>query len=116
VVLVVFPDIQLLDLVGPLEVFSMADRFSDSEVSEYVTEVVSPDGGVIRASSGLEIGANRAIGACVGPIDTLVVVGGQGVAQAIVDDRLVAWTRSAAPRSRGGDIVFFFGVFFFFCP
>jgi len=66
VVLVVFPDIQLLDLVGPLEVFSMADRFSDSEVSEYVTEVVSPDGGVIRASSGLEIGANRAIGACGG--------------------------------------------------
>ena len=100
VVLVVFPDIQLLDLVGPLEVFSMADRFSDSEVSEYVAEVVSPDGGVIRASSGLEIGANRAIGACGGPIDTLVVVGGQGVARAIVDDRLVAWIRSAAQRSR----------------
>jgi transcriptional regulator GlxA family with amidase domain len=64
VVLVVFPDLQLLDLVGPLEVFAMADRFSDSEVSEYVTEVVSPDGGVIRASSGLGIDANHAIGAC----------------------------------------------------
>jgi transcriptional regulator GlxA family with amidase domain len=100
VVLVVFPDLQLLDLGGPLEVFAMADRFSDSEVSEYVTEVVSPDGGAIRASSGLEISANRAIGACRGPIDTLVVVGGRGVAQAIVDDRLVAWIRSAAQRSR----------------
>jgi transcriptional regulator GlxA family with amidase domain len=99
-VLVVFPDLQLLDLAGPLEVFAMADRFSDSEVSEYATEVVSPDGGVIRASNGLEIGANRAIGACRGPIDTLVVVGGRGVAQAIVDDRLVAWIRSAAQRSR----------------
>jgi transcriptional regulator GlxA family with amidase domain len=100
VVLVVFPDLQLLDLAGPLEVFAMADRFSDSEVSEYATEVVSPDGGVIRASNGLEIGANREIGACRGPIDTLVVVGGRGVAQAIVDDRLVAWIRSAAQRSR----------------
>jgi transcriptional regulator GlxA family with amidase domain len=100
VVLVVFPDLQLLDLAGPLEVFAMADRFSDSEVSEYATEVVSPDGGVIRASNGLEIGANRAVGACRGPIDTLVVVGGRGVAQAIVDDRLVAWIRSAAQRSR----------------
>jgi transcriptional regulator GlxA family with amidase domain len=100
VVLVVFPDLQLLDLAGPLEVFAMADRFSDSEVSEYATEVVSRDGGVIRASNGLEIGANRAIGACRGPIDTLVVVGGRGVAQAIVDDRLVAWIRSAAQRSR----------------
>jgi transcriptional regulator GlxA family with amidase domain len=100
VVLVVFPDLQLLDLAGPLEVFAMADRFSDSEVSEYATEVVSPDGGVIRASNGLEIGANRAVGACRGPIDTLVVVGGRGVAQAIVDDRFVAWIRSAAQRSR----------------
>lgn len=100
VVLVVFPDLQLLDLAGPLEVFAMADRFSDSELSEYVAEVVSPDAGAIRASSGLEIGANRAIGACRGPIDTLVVVGGRGVAQAIVDDRLVAWIRSAAQRSR----------------
>jgi transcriptional regulator GlxA family with amidase domain len=100
VVLVVFPDLQLLDLAGPLEVFAMADRFSDSEVSEYATEVVSPDGGVIRASNGLEIGANRAVGACRGPIDTLVVVGGRGVAQAIVDERLVAWIRSAAQRSR----------------
>jgi transcriptional regulator GlxA family with amidase domain len=100
VVLVVFPDLQLLDLAGPLEVFAMADRFSDSEVSEYATEVVSPDGGVIPASNGLEIGANRAIGACRGPIDTLVVVGGRGVAQAIVDDRLVAWIRSAAQRCR----------------
>ena len=102
VVLVVFPDLQLLDLAGPLEVFAMADRFSDTEVSEYATEVVSRDGGVIRASNGLEIGANRAIGACRGPIDTLIVVGlsGRGVAQAIVDDRLVAWIRSAAQRSR----------------
>jgi transcriptional regulator GlxA family with amidase domain len=100
VVLVVFPDLQLLDLAGPLEVFAMADRFSGSEVSEYATKVVSPDGGVIRASNGLEIGANRAIGACRGPIDTLVVVGGRGVAQAIDDDRLVAWIRSAAQRSR----------------
>jgi transcriptional regulator GlxA family with amidase domain len=100
VVFVAFPDLQLLDLAGPLEVFSMADRFSDSGVNEYVTEVVSPDGGVIRASSGLEIGAHRAISTCGGPIDTLVVVGGQGVAQAIVDDRLVAWIRSAAQRAR----------------
>ena len=100
VVFVAFPDLQLLDLVGPLEVFSMADRFSDSGVGEYAIEVVSPDGGVIRASSGLEIAAHRAIGTCGGPIDTLVVVGGQCVAQAIVDDRLVAWIRSAAQRTR----------------
>jgi hypothetical protein len=38
VVLVVFPDLQLLDLAGPLEVCAMADRFSDTEVSELGTD------------------------------------------------------------------------------
>jgi transcriptional regulator GlxA family with amidase domain len=54
VVLVVFPDLQLLDLVGPLEVFAMADRFSDSEVSEYVTEVVSQRNIHVVSANGFE--------------------------------------------------------------
>jgi transcriptional regulator GlxA family with amidase domain len=100
VVLVAYPDIQALDLTGPLEVFSMANRFSARGGGEYLTEVVSPNGSAIRATSGIEIAAHRAIAACKGPIDTLVVVGGEGVAQAVRDDRLIAWMRSAARRSR----------------
>jgi len=100
VVLVAYPDIQALDLTGPLEVFSMANRFSARGRGEYVTEVVSPDGGAIRATSGIEVAAHRAIAACCGPIDTLLLVGGEGVAQAVRDDRLIAWIRSAARRSR----------------
>ncbi len=100
VALVAYPDLQALDLIGPLEVFSMANRFSAAGSDEYLTEVVSPDGGAVRATSGIEITAHRAISACRGPIDTLLVVGGEGVAQAARDDRLIAWLRSAARRSR----------------
>jgi transcriptional regulator GlxA family with amidase domain len=100
VVFVAYPGIQALDLTGPLEVFSMANRFGARGAGEYLTELVSPDGGAIRATSGIEIVVDRAIAACKEPIDTIVVVGGEGVAQAVGDDRLIAWIRSAARRSR----------------
>src|SRR5581483_9886480 len=37
---------------------------------------------------------------CRGPIDTLIVAGGFGVQDAVEDDLLVGWVRSAARRSR----------------
>jgi transcriptional regulator GlxA family with amidase domain len=100
VTLVGYPDIQALDLTGPLEVFSMANRFNAGGRAEYLTEVVSPAGGAIRATSGIEIAAHRTIAACAGPIDTLVVVGGEGVARAVNDRQLVDWIGSAARRCR----------------
>jgi transcriptional regulator GlxA family with amidase domain len=100
VVFVAFPDVQALDLVGPLEVFSMANRFSATSTPEYFTEVVNAGGGAIRTSSGIDIAAHHALGSSHGRIDTLVVVGGVGVAQAVADDQLIDWIRSAAQRAR----------------
>lgn len=99
VVFVAYPDIQALDLIGPLEVFSMANRLSAGG-DKYAMEVLSPDGGAIRATSGVELATHRGIADCRGTIDTLVVVGGEGVARAIEDDRLIAWIRSVARKSR----------------
>jgi len=98
VVFVVYPGLQILDLTGPLEVFSSANRRAGG--SAYTTEVVSADGGTVRASCGLDVGARRSLRTCRGPIDTLVVVGGDGTRQAIHDDRLIAWIRAAAGRAR----------------
>jgi transcriptional regulator GlxA family with amidase domain len=100
VVFVTYPDFQALDLTGPLEVFALANRFSAAGRAEYRTEVASPNGRAMRATSGIEIAAHRAITACRGPIDTLVVVGGLGVSHAVDDENLVAWIRSASGRSR----------------
>jgi len=100
VVFVIYPDFQALDLTGPLEVFALANRFSAGGQAEYRTEVVSPHGRAIRTTSGIEIAADRAISACRGPIDTLVVVGGLGVSHAVNDEDLITWIRTAARRSR----------------
>ena len=54
VVIVTFESAQILDVTGPLEVFSTASRFLPD--APYQTDVVSPAGGPILASSGLSSG------------------------------------------------------------
>lgn len=97
-VLLAFPDVQVLDVTGPIEVMAMANRLGAAPV--YEIEVVTGSGGPVRASCGLTMLADRATGECRGAIDTLVVAGGLGTAAAAGDERLTAWVRSAARRSR----------------
>jgi transcriptional regulator GlxA family with amidase domain len=97
IVLLAFDRFQALDLVGPAEVFSMASRLEDGA---YATEVVSAQRGEISSSSGLHLRPDRSLSACRGPIDTLVVVGGEGVPVALRDPGLVRWIARAAPRCR----------------
>jgi transcriptional regulator GlxA family with amidase domain len=95
VVLVAYEDMQLLDLTGPLEVFAMANR---QVPDTYVVEVVSPEGGMVRSSSGLVVGTRPL--SRRRPIDTLMVIGGQGTLAAMQQEALVRWVRAAAARSR----------------
>jgi transcriptional regulator GlxA family with amidase domain len=96
VVVVGFPDVQALDVVGPLEVFAMANR--NGADPAYATALVSASGQPITTSSGLSVGTARI--SRREPIDTLVVAGGTGTAAAMADDRLVAWLRTAAANAR----------------
>jgi len=101
VIFLVYPDLQILDLTGPFEGFALANPLASSDGRNcYELEVVSVDGLPVRSSSGLEVAPHVSIDASVGPIDTLVVVGGTGTVDAVRDERLVAWIRSAARRSR----------------
>ncbi len=112
IVFVVYPDLQILDLTGPVEVFAMANRlWSLLDPAEdrlegpvrdrpYQVDVVSTDGRSVRSSCGLEVAPHRSLATSAGPIDTLVVVGGIGTAEAVRDEPLVAWIASAARRSR----------------
>ena len=97
VVLAGFDDFQALDLVGPAEVFAMAARI---ERDGYSTEVVASRGDAITASNGLRIGVDRTPTGARGPIDTLVVVGGNGVPAALEDRGLVSWIERSASRAR----------------
>jgi transcriptional regulator GlxA family with amidase domain len=97
VVIVAFPDVQTLDVTGPAEVFSLAARLGHAQ---YELELVAPQAGAVTASSGLRLVPHRALSACRGRIDTLVVAGGMGVEQALREERVAAWLRAAAGRSR----------------
>ena len=80
VVIVTFDAAQILDVTGPLEVFSTASRFVDS--AAYRTEVVTTRGGPVMASCGLEFASSQ-LSDVVGPVDTLIVAGGTGMHAAI---------------------------------
>ena len=80
IVIVTFDSGQILDVTGPLEVFSSASRFLPAV--RYRTQVVTTRGGTVRANCGLEF-ASSAIGDVIGPVDTLVVAGGSGMDQAV---------------------------------
>jgi transcriptional regulator GlxA family with amidase domain len=97
VLIVAFPGVQSLDVTGPLEVFATAAHLADGA---YHVEVVASEAGPLRTESGLRILPERALSACRGPIDTLVVAGGLGTVDARRDERLIAWLREAATRSR----------------
>ncbi len=97
IVLLGFDRFQALDLVGPAEVFSMASRLQQGA---YSIEVVAARNSEISSSSGLRLRPDRSLGACRGPIDTLVVVGGEGVPDAMQDRGTLSWIAKAASRSR----------------
>jgi transcriptional regulator GlxA family with amidase domain len=98
VVVVGYPAVQALDVVGPIEVFSTANRISDA--THYDIAVAARAGGPIRAMSGLTIGVDHRLGALRGRLDTLVVAGGDGTADALRDRALVDGIRRLASRSR----------------
>jgi transcriptional regulator GlxA family with amidase domain len=96
VVLVAFDDCQSLDLIGPNEVFSVASRLVEGS---YSVEIVAPARS-FSSWSGVRMEAHGTIAGCRGAIDTLMVVGGDGVSAAERDERLIAFLRRAAARSR----------------
>ena len=53
IAVVVVEDFQLLDLAGPVDVFRMATRFGVEPAYELL--VASPDGGPVRAESGVQV-------------------------------------------------------------
>jgi transcriptional regulator GlxA family with amidase domain len=102
VLFVVYPDIVLLDLVGPLQVFTHARRH-ESVAPAYSTHVVSAHGGQIATNTIVEIGSaaltDWTSAAARNPIHTLVVVGGDGAIEAAQDQPFVAQVRVLADRS-----------------
>jgi transcriptional regulator GlxA family with amidase domain len=104
IVMLAFPDAQIIDITGPLEVFGRATRWMTDErgsrVPAYTVEIVAAKAGPFATSSGIRMIADRAIANVRGPIDTLLVAGGQGTADALRDRALIEWLRGSIRRTR----------------
>ena len=96
VLILAYDGVQSLDVTGPLEVFAAAGRIADRP---YRAEIVAPDARPVRAGSGIAIVPDRAIANVRGPVDTLLVAGGQVDAVA-ADARVTSWVARTAERSR----------------
>ncbi len=98
VVILAFPDVHPLDVVGPAEVFAAAAAF---EPGSYEVEVVAESARPLTMpGSGFGLVPAATTAECAGPIDTLLVAGGFGVAKEVENEELVEWIRLAARRSR----------------
>jgi transcriptional regulator GlxA family with amidase domain len=97
-VVVVYAGIQSLDAVGPIEVFSTANR--EAGRAAYTTEIVATTGPTVRAMSGLELGIDHRLRSLRGALDTLVVTGGDGTIEAMQDGALLDGVRRLAGRAR----------------
>jgi transcriptional regulator GlxA family with amidase domain len=105
VAVLAYPQLVLLDLVGPCEVFSMANRIArrlrGCETDPYTLETLSI-GSCLRleASSGISLMADRSWRDCHGNIDTLLISGGIDLRQVTRDEALLQWVNEMAPRVR----------------
>ncbi|QEN12558.1 GlxA family transcriptional regulator [Mycolicibacterium sp. ELW1] len=95
VVILGFPGVQALDLVGPHDVFTGAALLTEGG---YRVSVASRDGSPVSTPTGLAFVAE----AMPEPkdIDTLILPGGSGVDDAREDPATMAWIRTAAANSR----------------
>ena len=94
------PDVinELLDAVGPIEVFSTTNRELGDDA--YALQLVATDGPTVRATNGLALAVDHRISAVRGALDTLLVAGGDGIRTAIDDRVLIDGIRRLASRSR----------------
>lgn len=95
---IIFPGFQLLDLSGPVEVFSSANP--ERGEPRYEVRVLAERAGLVASSSGLALQAEALPEPQSLAGASLLVVGGPGVQVALQQGRLAGWLRDTAPLAR----------------
>ena len=105
IVFVSGPNVEILDLVGPLQVFARASdmykRASPASLPIYSVEVVSISASrSLFANCGVRVIADRTFREVRGKIDTLLVAGGDAIEQNEINPEAVRWLKRISPRIR----------------
>lgn len=97
-----FPDVQMLDVTGPLQVFTSANDVvaaAGSIERPYAVRIVSKSGDGIRTSAGVAI-LTEPLPTHAQTCDTLIVAGGPGVDAASIDRDVLDWLAHRARTAR----------------
>src|SRR5215831_18786646 len=96
-----FQNVQLLDVAGPLQVFTSANAVAMQlgNAPLYAPLVVSADAPVVTTSAGLAL-VTAPLPRAGATLDTLVIAGGPGVHAAAADKVVLDWVRERANRAR----------------
>jgi transcriptional regulator GlxA family with amidase domain len=89
--IVLFPDVEELDAVGPWEVLSYWTRTYPQD--GYAVCCLSRLGGLVQCAKGLTVQAHHSF-AEAPPLDVLLYPGGQGTRPQLTDDLQLDWVRS----------------------
>lgn len=105
VVIAVFPDVDLLDVTGPAEVFALANREAGGRAAAgYEVRLAAPEGGPVVTSAGVRVVADLTFAEVGAAVDTLLVPGAVDMHPdgpvARVDPAVVDWVRATAPHAR----------------
>ncbi|MFJ9952545.1 GlxA family transcriptional regulator [Kitasatospora sp. NPDC091207] len=103
VVIAVFPEVDLLDVTGPAEVFALANRETDGRAG-YQVRLAGPEAGAVVTSAGVRLLADLTFAEVGTAVDTLLVPGAVDLRPdgpvARVDDTVVEWVKETAPHAR----------------
>lgn len=98
VVIIVFEGVEALDVTGPASVFAAAN---DMRPGSYAITLGSIAGGEVVTSSGITLARTQSLAALEGPIDTLLVAGGNEAALlGAIMGGVPAWLAQRAPMVR----------------
>lgn len=99
VAIAIFPGVQALDVAGPVDVFSEANRFISPQ-DRYEVKLLSADAAPLRASNGMTLVADAVFSEARHPFDLALVAGGPALPDQAPDARVLEWLANVATQCR----------------
>lgn len=103
IVMVGFNNHQILDIVGPMEMFSGASQTGDG-MERYTTTLVANKMGTLSSTGHMRLMTDRTFDsytdADLAQIDTLLIAGGVGISDAMREGEIMQFIKRAAPHTR----------------
>jgi transcriptional regulator GlxA family with amidase domain len=101
--IVIFPDVEILDITGPSEVFNFANltliKQGLTQKNIYTIKLLADQSGPVTTMSGLQIFAEDVYHNPNTEIDTLIIPGGE-VDKALANQQLISWIKSMSTQVR----------------